>query len=357
MNHHHTSIPRALLSAALLLLTLTWTGTAAAQVCFGKHCTRETCCNGTGICIGVDVCMCNDGYAGDDCSVATFCGSCTTSLCTDTSHGFCLGGTVSGNGPGGVCSSLPGWGGVCSDVAIGPTLTPATLDFGSVTMGISSTPPLVLTLTNPLPSVTISAITVAGTNPGDFTPGSGTCTTGGSLTAADSCTVPVTFTPTATGPRSATFTITTTSPAATLTTTLTGNGVGAIAADSIAVDTANPGTLYAGLSGAGIYKSTDSGATWIAATTQPANMRIKAVVIKPGDSTTLYAASYGGGVYKSIDSGVNWTVCANTNLTNLNVVSLVIDGSGKLYAGSETGVFVSDDNCATWTAINTGLPI
>jgi hypothetical protein len=126
---------------------------------------------------------------------------------------------------------------------------------------------------------------------------------------------------------------------------------------AIAIDSATPATLYTGLDGAGVYRSSDSGASWAPATTQPTNLRIKALVITPGDSTKLYAATYGGGVYQSANSGVDWSACANTNLTSLNVVSLTIDGNGKLYAGSEVGVFVSNDYCASWNALNTGLPL
>ena len=90
-------------------------------------------------------------------------------------------------------------------------------------------------------------------------------------------------------------------------------------------------------------------------------------MFKPGDSTTLYAATYGNGVYFSRSSGdpanngLSWAVCTdgtttNSGLTNLNVVSLTSDPTGKLYAGTEAGVFVSTNECATWTAMNNGLP-
>jgi uncharacterized repeat protein (TIGR01451 family) len=131
-------------------------------------------------------------------------------------------------------------------------------------------------------------------------------------------------------------------------------------AGMLVIDPVTPSTLYAGLDGAGVYKSTDSGGAWDEANgTAPnslTNLRVKAVVINPGGSTKLYAATYGGGVYKSINSGDAWDVCANTNLTNLNLVTLSIDANGKLYAGTEAGVFVSTDACATWAAMNNGLP-
>ena len=124
---------------------------------------------------------------------------------------------------------------------------------------------------------------------------------------------------------------------------------------AIVIDPVAPTKLHAAVDGQGIYNSANSGGTWTAATTQPANTNLRALAIKPGDSTRLYAATYGGGMFKSIDSGATWSACAGQP-GNLNLVSLAIDAVGKLYAGSDGGVFASADACATWTAINSGLP-
>jgi ligand-binding sensor domain-containing protein len=206
--------------------------------------------------------------------------------------------------------------------------------------------------------MTVETIALGGTNAGDFALGSGTCAANTNVTASGNCTIPVSFTPSATGIRSATLTVTTQEPDGTnpqtLTTTLTGTGITTVS--SILIDPITPANVFAGLDGAGIYRSTDSGGSWSVASLSPVNTRIKALAITPGDSTKLFAATYGGGVYKSTDSGVSWSACTNTGLTNTNVLSLVTDSSGKLYAGTEAGVFTSTDSCASWTAQNTGLP-
>lgn len=126
--------------------------------------------------------------------------------------------------------------------------------------------------------------------------------------------------------------------------------------NTVAVDPITPSTLYTAIDGAGIYKSINSSTSWTAAATQPTNLHIKAIIVKPGDSTKLFAASYGNGVFMSVDSGVHWSICANTSLTSLNLDSLAIDPSGNLYAGTDAGVFASADGCATWSAMNNGLP-
>jgi len=117
---------------------------------------------------------------------------------------------------------------------------------------------------------------------------------------------------------------------------------------------APPATLYAGAENAGIWKSGDSGASWTPAATQPTNRKVKALAIN-ASGTTLYVGTDGGGVFKSSDSGVTWAACANTNLTNLNLRSLALSGT-TLYAGTTAGVFTSTDDCASWSALNTGMP-
>jgi len=117
----------------------------------------------------------------------------------------------------------------------------------------------------------------------------------------------------------------------------------------------DPATLYAAIDGEGIHKSTDSGASWTKLAVQPGNLRVKALLFYPTTPGSLYTVTYGSGIWKSSDSGANWISCSGQS-ANLNVLSLQIDGTGKLYAGTEGGVFVSADGCGSWTAMNGGLP-
>lgn len=124
---------------------------------------------------------------------------------------------------------------------------------------------------------------------------------------------------------------------------------------SIAIDPRTPSNVYAGLDGVGIYYSTTSGGSWTAASTQPGNTHISALVIDPIDSTRLFAATDGGGVYYSTNSAANWNACP-AEPANQNVISLAANATGALYAGTEAGVYISANNCTSWTAMNTGLP-
>jgi sugar lactone lactonase YvrE len=89
------------------------------------------------------------------------------------------------------------------------SLSPASLPFGDQVVGTSSGA-LAVTISNGGDAaLTISGITIGGANSGDFavaTSGT-TCSTSSAVAAGGSCTVAVSFTPTASGSRSATLTL------------------------------------------------------------------------------------------------------------------------------------------------------
>lgn len=246
-----------------------------------------------------------------------------------------------------------------SQTTINGVMVPLSLDFGTVPVGATSAAKTVSFVNTSIGmQVVTDTSNYNGASSGDFA--IGPCNGSGGISHAlfssgNACTYTVTFTPTAAGSRSGTLRFNA-DMSGQFSIPVTGTGITPVTpASSIVIDPATPATLYSGLDGAGVYKSTDSGTNWTAATTQPANTRVKALAIKPGDGSKLYAATYGGGAFKSSDSGANWSACA-TQPTNLNLLSLTMDAAGKLYAGSEAGVFVSSDACASWAAMNTGLP-
>src|SRR5512140_678525 len=75
---------------------------------------------------------------------------------------------------------------------------------------------------------------------------------------------------------------------------------------TVAVHPATPATLYAGTSGGGVIKSTDSGGTWLASGTGLTNAFVAVLAIDPSNSATLYAGTSGGGIFTSTDSGGSW---------------------------------------------------
>ena len=84
-------------------------------------------------------------------------------------------------------------------------LSPTSLSFGSVTVGTTTAAKTVTLANVGTATLTITGIAITGTNAGDFAQ---THTCGSSLAAGASCTINVTFKPTASGSRSAALSVT-----------------------------------------------------------------------------------------------------------------------------------------------------
>jgi hypothetical protein len=81
-------------------------------------------------------------------------------------------------------------------------VTPASIDYGLQPPGTPSAPRTVTVTSRGLQPLTVSSISVVGAQAGDFAVSGSTCS--GSMAPGSTCTFDVTFTPSATGPRSAT---------------------------------------------------------------------------------------------------------------------------------------------------------
>ena len=116
---------------------------------------------------------------------------------------------------------------------------------------------------------------------------------------------------------------------------------------------------------AGVFKSTNGGASWTAANSGMGSIYVYSLAIDPTNSQTVYAGTWGG-VFKSTNGGASWTA-ANSGMTIDQVISsLAIDptNSQTVYAraftvesGSDSGkVFKSTNGGASWTAASSGMP-
>ena len=145
----------------------------------------------------------------------------------------------------------------------------------------------------------------------------------------------------------------------------------------LAIDPNNTDTIYAGTSGrvgsaepdtvlqpsAGLFKSTDGGASWIALgsgypatntgnSSQFVNQTINVIIVDPATGILYLASNFG--VFTSSDGGQNWT--AASGLSG-DTRSLVLDLSTPsdvriLHAGvSGSGVFTSNDGGLTFTQV------
>ena len=134
------------------------------------------------------------------------------------------------------------------------------------------------------------------------------------------------------------------------------NGLTSVNVQSLAIDPKTPTTLYVGTGNRGIFKSTDGGGTWNITNIGLKNSTVAALAIDPTAPTTIYTGTSGGGVFKSTDGGAHWSA-ANIGMTNAYVSALAIDPTTPttIYAGTSDGVFKTTDGGANWSAANTGL--
>ena len=150
---------------------------------------------------------------------------------------------------------------------------------------------------------------------------------------------------------------------------------------SLAIDSRNPGTLYAsGFRGTllqGIFKTTDGGSSWIQVSSGfPSDGQVSsgfddpaffgaALAVDP-QTSAIYAAG-SRRLFKSIDGGASWSpadsglvfVSPNGQVEPLRVEALAFDPQtpGTLYAGGQSKIFKSTDGGASWSDASFGLAV
>ncbi|MEM9064320.1 MAG: GC-type dockerin domain-anchored protein [Planctomycetota bacterium] len=91
---------------------------------------------------------------------------------------------------------------------------------------------------------------------------------------------------------------------------------------------------------------------------------VASVAIDPNNSNTLYASSSTFGIdhiYRSTDNGATWSSIDGIGLAGIpdipvHWISVRPNNSDQLYAGTEVGVFASDNGGTTWDVAGMGFP-
>ena len=123
---------------------------------------------------------------------------------------------------------------------------------------------------------------------------------------------------------------------------------------SLVLDPAHPSVVYAATYD-GIFRSADGGSSWASLSIGPPSRFVMSLAID-FRSTTMYAGT-AGGLFKSVDSGARWEP-ADAGLTNgfVNILVMHPESPGVLYAGTNGGVFKTTDGAARWTAVRLVKP-
>ena len=111
-------------------------------------------------------------------------------------------------------------------------------------------------------------------------------------------------------------------------------------------------TLYATTRAAGVFISNDGGDSW-SSLGEFATLadRVNVTAVDPTDASVLFAGTEGFGVQVSTDGGRSFEPRVS-GLTNLNINTLVFDAAvpSTVYAGSDGGLFKSENSGGHWVA-------
>ncbi len=127
----------------------------------------------------------------------------------------------------------------------------------------------------------------------------------------------------------------------------------------IATSPAQPNTVYLG-SSAGIFRSTDTGLTWIFVAADPTNSGIMTLGVSATNANEIYAGSLSH--YKSTNGGTSWSMFSDwinyfgTNYMHADMRVFRTYGN-RIYAGTDGFLNYSSDNGQTWSIINQGVGV
>ena len=122
----------------------------------------------------------------------------------------------------------------------------------------------------------------------------------------------------------------------------------------VTIDPVNPSTAFVVAHGGGVFRSKNSGATWLALNQGLPNRQVFSLVQDPRNRGKLYLGT-DDGLFLSDNEGAAWRPLAGA-LAKRNIRSLVFDPQGErnLYVATDQGVFAGKNN--QWARFKAGLP-
>jgi uncharacterized protein (TIGR03437 family) len=136
---------------------------------------------------------------------------------------------------------------------------------------------------------------------------------------------------------------------------------------ALVIHPTTPSTMYAaGVSG-GIWKTTNSGQSWTPLTDMLATLAVSSLAIDPTNPNTVYAGTgegfivggrdttgdfRGAGIFKTTDGGATWTRLEGTATADFYFVNDIVispASNQRIYAATRSGIWRSTDGGTTWT--------
>lgn len=138
---------------------------------------------------------------------------------------------------------------------------------------------------------------------------------------------------------------------------------------SLLIHPTTPAIMWIGSVGGGIWKTTDSGATWLPLDDFMANIAVSTMAMHPMDPDEIYAGTgegyynadglRGAGIFKSVNGGTAWTQLASTSTAPgagmtaadfqyVNRLAMSPNGT-TLLAATRSGIYRSTDGGTTFT--------
>jgi photosystem II stability/assembly factor-like uncharacterized protein len=136
---------------------------------------------------------------------------------------------------------------------------------------------------------------------------------------------------------------------------LSNQGLGSYTHRAVAVDPLHPNIVYVGSWSGGVSKSVDRGAHWTTMNNGLGNTAIEDLVLDPINPEQLYVATTAG-VFKSPDGGASWMAYSKglpiVQIENFECLLVLPSGPTELFLGTSQGLFKHARNASEWEMIN-----
>lgn len=125
-----------------------------------------------------------------------------------------------------------------------------------------------------------------------------------------------------------------------------------IAAMAVAPNSSGGSNIFAGTFGSGIYMSKTNGALWSKISSGAVDTALVLSLAVNSAGNTIFISTYNQEIYKSTNTGVSWS---KVNSSSMSVINSLLWVGNTLFAGTNSGVYLTSDFGNNWEAVNSGI--